>query len=69
MGKNRSHERKYFGFIVEGGFLWESSTDINKGPIVDWEGTSEHKMLLQQQILGKVVQEPLVDCCRSGRTR
>ena len=31
MSKNQSHERKYFGFIIEGGFLWESNRDINKG--------------------------------------
>ena len=27
MGKNQSQERKYFGFIVEGGVLWESSRE------------------------------------------
>ena len=27
MGKNRSHERKYFGFIVEGGVLRKSSRE------------------------------------------
>ena len=42
---------------------------VPSGEGKEWRGTSAHKMLLQQQILGKVVQEPLVDCCRGRRTR
>ena len=32
MDKNWSHERKYFGLIIDGGFLLESSRDRNKRP-------------------------------------
>ena len=42
---------------------------VPSGEGKEWQGTSAHKMLLQQQMLGKVIQEPLVDCCRGRRTR